>query len=63
MTSHQFAKQLLALEDLEILVPRVVEYSDEEENNGAAPSVFKEMAFDHDGKKVPVWIINYQDPK
>ena len=42
MTSHQFAKELLAGPDLFIMVPKVKKYSDNEDDCCAFPSVSKQ---------------------
>jgi hypothetical protein len=58
MTSHQFAKQLLEGPDLPILVPRVVEY-DDEQGGLETPIVTQDEALTEDEESRDVLIISY----
>ena len=61
MTSHQFAKELLAGPDLFIMVPKVKEYSDNEEDCCAVPSVSKQEGHNNiTDQPCEVLVISYQ---
>lgn len=48
MTAHEFARKLLEGPDLLIVTPRVVEYSDDEEDNMRTPVANVEEGTDPD---------------
>ena len=62
MTSHQFAKLLLEQPDMPILVPKVKEYSDDEDDCCAAPSVWKNVGYSNEtDSPVDVLVISYRE--
>jgi hypothetical protein len=59
MTAHAFARQLLAGPDLPIFVPKVVEYSDDDEDCVADPLVTEEEGYVvATGARTPILMID-----
>lgn len=60
MTTHEFAKQLLELPELPIVVPRVVEYEDDPDDSIAEPKIAVVDGEDN-GAPCKVALITYTD--
>lgn len=63
MTSHAFARQLLAGPDLEIMTPKVRAYSNDEDNYCSAELVVTEEPGENriSGSPVRILVIGYND--
>lgn len=57
MTAHEFARKLLDGPDLPIVVPKVVEYSDNEEDNCRPSAVSETDGIDHTEQPMRILII------
>lgn len=59
MTSHEFARQLLAGPDLPIVTPRVLMHDDEEDSCSMVPRVDEEQGEDAEGNPKRVLVLGY----
>lgn len=59
MTAHELAKKLLDGPDLPIVVPKVKEYSDEDEDSCATPTVSNHEGRDPNDEPIEVLVISY----